>query len=672
HTSHAFHSAMMEPAVAPFAARVRAVRRNRPELPFLSNVTGRWITVAEAEDPEYWARQLRRPVRFADAVDELLKDPERVLLEVGPGQTLATLARRRAAGAVVVSSLRRAGEPGEDLPLLLAALGRLFLAGVEIDWAGFYAGERRQRVPLPTYPFEHQRYWIAGRRRGIPEAVETTEPVEGKRPDPADWFYVPSWRSTPPPRPVTAEELAADGRQSFLIFADEHGLGAGLAERLTAAGKAVITVAPGSDFSLTDRIPQVVIHAWSVAAAGSADFEAAQARGFGSLVALARALAAQGSGAPVELWVLTNQVHRVTGAERLAPERATILGPCRVIPQELPEIALTAIDVDLPDGRADGALVERVLAEIAAGPGHRFLAYRDGRRWEQTFEPLRLSGAERPLRSLRERGVYLITGGLEGVGYGLASYLAQTARARLILVETAPAAAETEVRARRLRDLEAAGAEVLLATVDWSDGPALSRAVAAGSERFGDLHGAIHAAGVVGERTFLPLSETGPAESAWHFLPKAHALYALEAALAGKVLDFRVAASSLAAVLGGLGYAAYAGANLFLDAFVEDRAQGGEPWIGIGWDAWQLADAPLGEVEVTAMSAGLAELALSPAEGGEAFRRILAAATADHVVISTGDLNRRIAAAGRRAAARGRVQTAEAGNLGARHARPTL
>jgi phthiocerol/phenolphthiocerol synthesis type-I polyketide synthase E len=717
HTSHAFHSAAMEPALAPFAARVRERPRQRPNLPYLSNVSGTWITAGEAEDPEYWARQLRSTVRFADAVTEVLADPERILLEVGPGQALATLARRRAEGRVVLSSLRRPDEPGEDLPRLLTALGRLALAGVGIDWNGFFAGERRRRVPLPTYPFEHQQYWIEGRRHGV-ESAEGAEPAAatpGKRTDLADWFYVPSWRSTAPPRPATLEDLAENRRQRWLVLADDRGLGEGLAARLAAAGKTVTTVVPGAGFArlgegayaldptaeegygellreMTEAggPPDAVIHAWSVAElpAGAADgahegvaaFEAAQAQGFGSLVALARVLA----GAPTELWVLTSGVHGVTGAsgsEPLAPERATILGPCRVIPQELPEIALTAIDVALlPGGRVDAALVERVLGELAAGPSPRLLAYRDGRRWEQAFDPLPLPAPARPLRTLRENGVYLITGGLAGVGFGLASELARTARARLILLEPAddgiPEIAETAERRRR--ELEAAGAEVALMTVDWSDPAAIAHAVAEGIERFGALHGAIHAAGIVGERTFLPLSETGPAERAWHFAPKAHALYALDEALAGRALDFRIAASSLAAVLGGLGYAAYAGANLFLDAFVQERARGATPWIGISWDAWQLGDAPLGEVEVTAMSAGLAELALAPAEGGEAFRRILAAATAEQVVISTGDLAARIAAAGRRAAARRGQETATADaadtadTAAAQHSRPPL
>ncbi|HVT59904.1 MAG TPA: amino acid adenylation domain-containing protein [Thermoanaerobaculia bacterium] len=161
-TSHAFHSAAMDAVMGPFTAAVRRVALRPPALPYLSNLTGSWIEDAQATDPGYWARHLRQPVRFADGLGELLRDPERLLLEVGPGSTLSTLARRQAAaGAVVaVESLPRPGEEGAEQPALLAALGRLWLAGVTIDWPRFSAHETRRRLPLPTYPFERQRYWL--------------------------------------------------------------------------------------------------------------------------------------------------------------------------------------------------------------------------------------------------------------------------------------------------------------------------------------------------------------------------------------------------------------------------------------------------------------------------------------------------------------------------------
>lgn len=162
-TSHAFHSPMMQPIVAAFAARVAQVTLHPPQIPYLSNLSGTWITEAEATDPSYWAKHLRQTVRFVDNVDILIADPTQVLLEVGPGRTLSTFAQQhpaKAAEQVVLSSVRHPQEDRDDEAFLLTTLGRLWLAGVTVDWAAFYSHERRQRCPLPTYPFERKRYWI--------------------------------------------------------------------------------------------------------------------------------------------------------------------------------------------------------------------------------------------------------------------------------------------------------------------------------------------------------------------------------------------------------------------------------------------------------------------------------------------------------------------------------
>ncbi|MET0400085.1 MAG: type I polyketide synthase, partial [Longimicrobiaceae bacterium] len=163
---HAFHSPAMEPVAGRLAERLRAMRLAPPAVPFLSGVTGTWIRPEEATDPEYWARHLCNPVRFAEGMAELLGDRRRVLLEVGPGRTLGTFAvHAGAAEAAVFASLRHAYTRQADQAFLLETLGRLWMAGVRVDWDGFVAEERRLRAELPTYPFERQPYWVEPRRR---------------------------------------------------------------------------------------------------------------------------------------------------------------------------------------------------------------------------------------------------------------------------------------------------------------------------------------------------------------------------------------------------------------------------------------------------------------------------------------------------------------------------
>ncbi len=160
HTSHAFHSPMMDPVLAPFTELLNKVKLGEPKIPYVSNVSGQWITSAETRSADYWASHVRDTVRFADGIAELMKDPRNVLWEVGPGQTLSTLARQhpsKTAGQVVLSSLPLAGD--EEPRGMLEALGRLWMAGAEVDWHGFYANERRRPAVLPSYPFERKRYW---------------------------------------------------------------------------------------------------------------------------------------------------------------------------------------------------------------------------------------------------------------------------------------------------------------------------------------------------------------------------------------------------------------------------------------------------------------------------------------------------------------------------------
>ncbi len=188
-TNHAFHSAMMEPLAAPFASFLSTIALKAPRLPYVTNVTGTWVTASEATDPEHWVRHLCGPVRFAAGLAALGREPATCLLEVGPGHGLTTLARQEGQSAIALPTLRPVYDPRPDSAFLLDTLGKLWLAGVEIDWAGFAAGEHRNRVALPGYPFERQRYWIEPRIEprgtvGMPIATVDVPPASQVSPVP--------------------------------------------------------------------------------------------------------------------------------------------------------------------------------------------------------------------------------------------------------------------------------------------------------------------------------------------------------------------------------------------------------------------------------------------------------------------------------------------------------
>ncbi|QJW98083.1 non-ribosomal peptide synthetase/type I polyketide synthase [Frigoriglobus tundricola] len=192
-TSHAFHSAMMDPVVGPFTEHLRRFRFRAPRLPFVSGVTGDWIRPEEATDPAYWGRHLREPVSFSKCVRLLASEPGRVFLEAGPGSVLCKLVRQHRAPAPPSAVATLPDEPGDgaDPLAVLNAAGTLWLHGQALDWNQLHAAGVR-RCPLPTYPFERQRYWIDPPRPGAP--APAAEPVT---PTPAPETVMPDPRAVP-------------------------------------------------------------------------------------------------------------------------------------------------------------------------------------------------------------------------------------------------------------------------------------------------------------------------------------------------------------------------------------------------------------------------------------------------------------------------------------------
>ncbi|MFY9824776.1 MAG: beta-ketoacyl synthase N-terminal-like domain-containing protein [Thermoanaerobaculia bacterium] len=413
-TTHAFHSPMMAPAAAPLTESARGVKVSAPRIPYVSNVTGTWITAADLADPGYWARHMVQPVRFAEGLAELLREPGAVTVEVGPGATLTALVHQipGAAAAATATTLGRAGE-GDEQRLLLEALGRLWTAGARFDPAALFAGERRRKVRLPTYPFERQRYWIDPPVPGTAPAVETAT-----RTDVADWFWAPSWQQVPLTVSASPEE---DG--GWLIFLDAMGLGERLAERLRGEGRTVATVRREPGFDYAGRLPANVVHLWGVTA-GEPSHREAQEAGLLSLVQLAQV--AMKEPEPVHVTVVANGLHEVIDGDPVHPAKATVLGALKVIQQELPGLSCASVDV----GRISDHLAGQILAEarLGAAAASTAVALRGRQRWVRDFAPVSLAAGS----TLRRGGAYLITDASHGAA--LADFLVRGTDARVAVV----------------------------------------------------------------------------------------------------------------------------------------------------------------------------------------------------------------------------------------------
>ncbi len=604
----AYHSGMIDgPMLARFRAEVAAVQLAEPKIPFLSNLTGNWIRAGQATDPGYWAEHLRSPVRFADDLNELLRDPGIVPVELGPGRTLATLAAEwlgsMGSSRPALTSLRHPQETTEDAAVLYASLGRLWAEGVPVDWSGFAADERRLRVRLPGYPFERQPYTVSQATEPSPPAGEF---LAGGFPQDApaslaDWFQVPVWRQTPPLEP--SERTGGP----WLVFttgaAADEPLGETLAGCLEARGDAVARVEIGEGFrqlgagryavdpgrpedydallaALDEEglAPAGVVHAWCLGAAAEpaslaerlARAETAAVLGFHSLLSLAQAVGRRGGSQPLRLTVLSDGLHRIAGEGSPAPERATLLGPVLVIPRELPGALCRSVDVTLP---GDGDLPDTLLAELEED-GPPIVAIRNGSRWVPGFEPIPLEAPAKPALP-REGGTYLITGGLGAMGLAFAERFARQARVKLALLSRSAEATD------RMRRIEALGSEVMVLRADAADPEAMTAAVAAVRERFGPIHGAIHAAGILG----AGLLQSRTREAADAVLdPKVRGALILDHLLRDEPLEIFVLCSSVSAFTGALGQVDYCAANAFLDAFARWR---GRPAVAVDWDRWK-------------------------------------------------------------------------------------
>lgn len=464
-TSHAFHSRMMDAAVQPFRELVSGIELQPPRIPFVSNVTGTWITNEEAVSADYWSKHLRHTVQFAAGVDTLLKYDDTALLEVGPGCSLTRLVSRQSAERsvprVIVNTTRHPLDQDSDLRVLCTAVAAVWDNGAVVDWQKYYAGEQRRRMPLPTYPFERKRYWVDVSSSND-DGSQPWTPTD-RRSDVRNWFYEPYWKRVPLRRPL---RRPVSGR--WLVFATDDQLSAQLIGRLCEAGAAVSCVRVGTSFGRTgddfvidparpedyERLVaecmadadgvNAVLHLWTSAQqearTDTVAIESAQVHGFYSLLNLARALSHSGLMRDLRIEVVSTCMQSVTGYESVCPEKATVLGPLRVIPLESPNITCRSIDLapSSRDGQMDAVTCDQLLDLLSSSEGDPIVALRGASVFRQTLRPRPLDGLAQSMSRLRDGGTYLITGGLGSMGLAFARWLAQNVQARLVLTGRTP------------------------------------------------------------------------------------------------------------------------------------------------------------------------------------------------------------------------------------------
>jgi acyl transferase domain-containing protein/acyl carrier protein len=600
-------------------------------------------------------------------------------LEVGPGQTLSTLARYSLPASLILSSLPTLHNCANTHALILTTLGRLWLAGSVISWSKLYP-QQRQRLSLPTYPFERERFWIEPPGPSVNITIQENVRKVTAKSELKDWFYLPVWRQSIAPHAIAKRRME---ESCWLIFDDSSGFSAQLGSSLHQYGGDVIYVQRGEHFMkvaedvyrmnpqrpedyqallealcVQDKFPMHIIHAWLVSPPA---YQTVAERltdslmcGYYSLLYLAQAIDHQGKDTSLKIYLLTHSMQAIAGEEVLCPEQAPALGPCKVFPQEYSSISYKHIDVVVPhENWARQRMVEQVLNEVLSDSVETAIAYRQNQRWVHFFERLKIADKpDRPIM-LRQRGVYLVIGGLGAIGLLFAEYLSQTVQADLILLGRSPfpgraawdewlvqheITEDTSRKINRLRVIEGSGSNILLVQADVSDAAQMERALAEAYSCFGHVNGVIHAAGGIADKSLVvPFNQLDEIISERHFQAKITGLLVLEKILEGKKLDFCLFQSSLSSILGGLGFVAYAAANLFIDAYVQAHNRlSPVPWLAVNWDSWQLRD------DAEAMPSRFGSANITAEEGIQAFAHLFSG-DIEQIVVSTYPLKEKLA-----------------------------
>jgi len=613
--SHAFHSPLMTPILAKFEAVAQQVSYHEPQIPIISNVTGEQAT-CDISTPDYWVNHICQPVQFFQSMETLYQQGYEVFLEIGPKPILLGMGRQCLPEGVGVwlPSLR----PGvEDWQQMLSSLGQLYLQGVEIDWLGVDQDYGFQKVVLPTYPFQRQRYWIEpSQGRGKDKAkqnlsISTSSPVTELL-DRGDYkqltamltgngsltavevvqqlihhhqqsltqaalndcLYHIEWQLKPS---TLAPETPSQNGQ-WLIIGGEATVAQKLAEQLEQKQQScyVVQQFPQNYSQLLHQVQQEtelplvgIVYLTSEEVPSQINTTSSQ-----SLLGLLQTLLQDDSSNPVKVWVVTAGAV-AKGEHFISVNQTPLWGMGKVVSLEHPELWGGLIDIE--PGKTENHL-ECLLRELLNRDAEDQVVYRGGERYVPRLVPSSVPTSK--IFKVEPTGSYLITGGLGYLGLKVADWLVKQGVRHLTLLSRSGLTKETQAAVEALQQT---GTYVKVLAADVADLTDMERVWKQLQAEEKPLKGIIHAAGVGRLDT---LEELTPEKWEAVLRPKVQGGWNLHQLSRNENLDFFVCFSSIASVWGSRGQTHYAAANQFLDGLVHYRHSLGLPGLAINWGAW--------------------------------------------------------------------------------------
>jgi len=587
-----------------------------------------------------------------------------------------------------------------------------WLNGEDVDWS--LNSSNGKRIILPTYPFERSKFWI----EPATNVTAVDDILEGeKKPDMSDWFYEVSWKRSTLPRDSVNMEKA-----TYLVFTDECNIGYQVIEKLKEFEDDVVTVIKGTEYrkfndlnyvicpsrpsdynelcvSLmsSDKIPNAVLHFYSVTddrlepeAISIDSIKQYQTEGFYSLLYLTQALSSEMINSPISYFVFTNNLHDITGFERLRPEKGSIIGQCKVIQQEFLNITCRTVDFTIPTyGSSDAQrLIENLTDEIKADTNNLVVAYRQGKRWVQTYEPIRIEDEDSCHRLIKDGGIYLVYDGLVGIGLEMSKYLLREKRA-LVLVLSDPYfpsedewnefLAEDDIRddttskIKGVKELIEMGA-VYLGPIPFVDsrGAAIAQLIDRAEEQHGAINGVLHCAGGSVDGHLRPIDFSYYDIIEEDFTSITYTLLIFNEIFENRNLDFRVVMSSLGSILGGLNFTSYSASSYLSLGYIQKMNKISQlPWVVQCWDSWTI-EWNLDDYKNTVLHDAIVDkqydISLTSLEGVHCFERTLTFKENMQIAISCTCLNARY----KKWVEMGGALQDESKESGSRHPRPDL
>lgn len=567
---------------------------------------------------------------------------------------------------------------------------RVWLEHGNVDWndLGIEVG---RRIQLPNYPFEMQKYWIEFDRLANTTTSEEYK-LTNKTGEPGDWFYEQSWlRRT---QPTLLESDKATGGQ-WLVFINNNSFTNRIVQNLKERGESVITVMPGSAFEKIDSnsyklnpqsfsdydklvsslqdsssLPSRMLHLWGVESKGRKtvtasieSFRATQFSCYYSILNFVQSLNKANFNDDLSIKVFTNDMHDISGHEKVRPEKTSVIGLVKVLQQEFQNIICQSIDISLP---ARGSAIETELLvqlgdEILADRGEIICAYRNGRRWVQSYERLPIGPEVSEKYPIQDGKTYLVYDGLVGIGLEVSKNILVEHKAKVLILgdvsfpersnwddwlKTHDPKEDISVKIGGARELEALGGIFVAACPKDNDVDKLEGIVAAAEREHGVINGVIHCSGGSANGHVRAVNNASHELTERDFVTVPYALISLDAVFEKRDLDFRLVMSSLGSILGGILFVSYGSSNCLAAAFSEySNAHKPYRWNVQCWDSWDI-EWKIVDYKNTTLHDNITDrlraIALTVEEGLDCFQRSLAYNSTQHITISSTDLQARI------------------------------